>query len=704
MDAVLNRILQAALASHQSGRLEEADGHYRKLLRRAPLTPEALHNLGLLRHQRGDSAEAEHLIAKAIRLRPEAAAFYENLAAIQRSRGSLAAVIATCNAGRLRAPSPRLSALLLDALLDSGAPAQALALLAELETREPLTASRLADRAFCLTRLERIAEASIVAKRALAIDPATANAASTLAETTGLSGDHKGAARWWRRALRIIPEWPAARINLGLALLGSDDVSAALAVLTSIAMPRHDPLLAGVLLNGRSAAYRKLERRALALASLKSALAFVPNSAEYLNNLSELLRREKAMDALVVADRSLACDPQGAAGHNNKGLALEETDRLCEAVAYLRQALALKPNDFEFLNNIGSPLRWLGTFAEAEAAHLRSLAVNPSFAAGRYGLGTVQLTAGDLARGWPNYDWRFRGGTIVRPRPFSLPLWQGPEHTEPGPILIWGEQGLGDEIVYGTMLKDLERSGIPAIVECDARMVAVFKRALPNLEFFARTDPPNPRLLANDLVAQSSMGSLARWYRSDIKDFPRSGAHLKPRQDLVDHWRARLAELGDGPKVGFAWRSRRTDGVAQRFHPPVLEWAPVLAQAGATFVSLQYGECEPDLRAVQAKIGRTVHRIPDLDLLDDLEGILALSTALDMAISTGTTAFCLPAAAGIPVWLLAPENDFWVFGTDRYPWFHNIRLYRHRHLQPWASTIDRMGEDLRHFLRDRQSG
>jgi len=700
MDSALQQTIEAAFDSHRNGDLETAELYYRRFLAQAPENCDVLNNLGLLRHQRGDLAEAEALIAQAIKGRPEAPAFHENLAAIQRARGSLPEVIATCTVGRSLAPSPRLDAFLLEALIDSRAFLDALALIAEIDSREQTTAAHLTDRAFCLSQLGHIAEASTAARRSLAIEPATPNAISTLAETYGQCGDNKDSLRWWRRALNVNLDWPAARINLGLALLANGDASKALTAMAALAIPSHDPALASALLNARSAAYRKLGRRGPAFACVEDALRLVPASAEYLNNMSELVRHELAARAMTLSDRSLACDAGYAAAHNNKGLALEELDRLTEAVASLRQAIALRPNDMEFLNNIASPLRWLGFFLSADVAHRRALAVDPNFAAGRYGLGTVQLALGELSDGWVNYDSRIRDGQIVKPRPFHLPFWQGPEQSARGPILVWGEQGLGDEIVYGSMLPALEHNGIRAVVECDARMVEVFERAMPSLEFVARTDPPNPRLAAGDLIAQLPMGSLGRWYRRRLADFPRDGAYLRPRPDLVAYWRKRLETLGDGPKVGFAWRSRRTDGVARRFHPPVLEWVPVLAQAGATFISLQYGEAEADLRAVERETGTTVHQLPGLDLMDDMDGIIALSAALDMAISTRTTAFCLPAAIGLPVWLLAPENDFLALGTDGYPWFPNVRLYRHRHMEAWSSTIGRMGRDFAAFLRE----
>jgi tetratricopeptide (TPR) repeat protein len=697
MDRALQQSLEAAFRSHQAGHLDEAERHYRKALKRDPLNPDGLHLLGLLHHQRGRPAEAEELIAKAIRRRPDVA-YYENLAAVQRSQGALERAVETCRAGFARTASPRLAAILLDVLLDLGAAAEALAVLDDLERREPPTADRLADRAFCLARLGRAQEAANAAERALAIDRANGNALAVLAEIASERGRHAEAVDLWRRALAGRPDWTAARINLGIALVSAGEPDAALDALRSIALPA-DPGLAAKLLNGLSAANQAIGQLGAAGRSLEAAIALAPAVAEVLSNLSELRRRESAVDALQLARRAIAVDASAGA-YSNRGLAEEALDRLDEAVTSIRRSIALSPSEAVLLNNLGGPLRWLGSFQDGQEMHRRATASDPSFAPAWYGLGTLQLTLGDLARGWSNYDWRTRSSLIQDSRPFGLPPWQGTSQPD-GTILVWGEQGLGDEIVYGSMLPELARAGLRAVVECDRRMVSLFERALPGLSFVARSTPPDPRLARGGITAQIPMGSLARVYRARLEDFPESGAYLVPRADLLDRWRKRLAALGTGPKIGFAWRTRHLDGVARRFHPPMLEWAPVLSQRDATFVSLQYGEMDDDIRRFEGELGATLHGFPDLDLTNDLENVLALSAALDMTISTATTAFCFPAAAGVPVWLLTPEHDFWMFGTDRYPWFGSVRVFVYRRANPWSKPIGAIADSLAAWMRER---
>lgn len=696
----LQRKFGDAVALHQSGRLDEAERVYRQVLRRVPRNDDALHLLGILHHQKGDHGEAERLVAEAIRIRPSVVAYYENLAVVQRALRKLAAVAETCLKGLARGGSDRLSAALIEALLELGQFQELLAFLDDVDRRSPPAAGRLADRAHCLLQLGRLDEAADAAGKALALEAANANARSALAGVATRRGDHGGAAAHWHEILRLRPEWPAALVNLGLSLVRANDARGALATLDSGPLP-NDPLGFAALLNVRAAAHRQLKQPAEAARYLRQALAVCPASAEYLSNLSELIRGAGASAALILVDRALACDRLLAGAFDNRGLALAELDRLEAAVVAHRRAIALAPSDPAMLNNLADPLRWFGLRAEAECLYRRSLTADPAFAPAIYSYGTLQLGRGEVAKGWIGYERRFEADPHFVMRPFPHPRWNGGPLA--GKLLVWSEQGLGDELIFGTILPELPRRGIRAIVECDPRMVSIFSRAMPAIDFVRRSDPPQPRLLGASVEAQVAMGSLARRYRGRFEDFPEQCAYLTPRQDLFDHWRRRLAELGPGPKIGFSWRSRRVDAVARLDHPPVLDWAPVLTQPGVKFVSLQYGEAESDIDSVESMLGVKVHTFADLDLKDDLEGVLALSAAVDLTISSPNTPFCLSAAVGAPIWLLVPNNALWLLGTDRLPWFPNLRAYVHSFALPRSLMIDRIASDFSAWVSNREA-
>ncbi len=253
---------------------------------------------------------------------------------------------------------------------------------------------------------------------------------------------------------------------------------------------------------------------------------------------------------------------------------------------------------------------------------------------------------------------------------------------------------MGDEIAFGSMLPDLESQGISVVLEVDPRLVPVFARSFPSFEVVARTDPPNRRLLAPDIAAQIAMGSLAKFFRPTLASFSKEHGFLIPDGGRRAEARAWLETLGPGLKVGIAWRSGHRDIVSRRLHTELAEWPAILGTAGVHFVNLQYGDCGEELRAAESRSDIRIHSAPDLDLFNDFEGIFGLSAALDLTISTVTTA-CVPSAAiGTVTWLLLSRTDYYALAQDHHPWFPATRGFVRGIGESWARAIGSVADAL----------
>jgi hypothetical protein len=233
------------------------------------------------------------------------------------------------------------------------------------------------------------------------------------------------------------------------------------------------------------------------------------------------------------------------------------------------------------------------------------------------------------------------------------------------------------------------------VLECDHRLTSIYARSFPKIEVIPRTDPPQPRATAPDVVAQMAMGSLGGWLRPDIASFRPSSPYVTPDPVRVEDWRRRLGGLGPGLKVGIAWRSLRRDSFARRFHTRLSDWGPILTVPGTQFVNLQYDDCADELRDARRLYGSEVHSFADLDLFNDLEGALALGATLDLVVATTASAHCLAAAAGVPTWLLLRRGDSCALGTDHCPWLPRTRGYVRETTETWAPAIVRLANDLR---------
>ncbi|HLP66485.1 MAG TPA: glycosyltransferase, partial [Rhizobium sp.] len=342
----------------------------------------------------------------------------------------------------------------------------------------------------------------------------------------------------------------------------------------------------------------------------------------------------------------------------------------------------------------GLLLQDMGRFDEAEVAYRRSLALDPSIEQrAQYNLGLACLCGGKLAEGWAHHELRFVRSDGAAKRSFPHPAWQG-EPLAGKSLLIWGEQGIGDELLFASLFGETIERADSCVIECAAKLVPLFSRSFPGAQVVAASNPPHPATLQS-FDFQSSAGGLARWLRPTLDSFPDRAGYLVPDPDRVAYWRERLDQLGPGLKVGFCWRSSLLAGTRKLHCTTIDLWGPIFAVPGIHFVNLQYDNCADELDDARRRFGVPLHVFPEVDLFNDLDEAAALTRALDLVVSAPTAASFLAAALGVPTWMMNYATAWQTLGTPHLPWFPSMRYYKRLWNQPWEEIIDRVAHDLR---------
>ena len=260
-----------------------------------------------------------------------------------------------------------------------------------------------------------------------------------------------------------------------------------------------------------------------------------------------------------------------------------------------------------------------------------------------------------MPEGWDCYEGGFSNlvpvaGARHPRRNFSVPRWNG-EALNGKTLLVWREQGLGDELLFATCLHELEALGGKIIVECDRRLVDTFTRSFPQYTVRAEAFLPEQAMQSpyEDFDLHVPLGSLMKYFRRDIKDFERSGAYIKTDPAKVAKFAERLAPYKEDYRlVGICWRSGKLDPVRNLGYTTLDEWGEVLQTPGFKFVNLQYGDCEAELREAEEKYGVEILRWPDLNLKDDLDDVFALVHCLDAIASVQTAVLVMGGSVGVP--------------------------------------------------------
>ena len=430
-----------------------------------------------------------------------------------------------------------------------------------------------------------------------------------------------------------------------------------------------------------------------------------PHNAQllYLAGTLHLQRAQYGL-ALHLLQAAVIQAPDFVEARINLGAAAFRLGRLEQARTVLEQALALQPEHPDILASLaalyvhdGQPQHVL-EYTNAALAH------RPGHPAARWNAAQAHLELGEWAAGWEHYSAGYLTGDRERkryPALGDLPDWEGAAGQR---VLVHGEMGLGDEILFASCLPDFQARSAAVVFDCHPRLEPLFQRSFPGVRVIGtrKTDEPVwPDPPQVDAVC--GIGDLPGYFRTQATDFPTRSSYLMPDPAKVETCRRRLAALeGTGPRVAIAWRGGTTPTRSNLRSIPPRQWGPILA-SGATFVSVQYG---PEAAGEAQALG-----IPHWQAaIDDLDEQAALLAACDLVISVCQTAVHLAGALGVPCWCLTPARPAWRYGVqgDGMPWYPSVRLWRQSaeeeaHDAPWGAVVDRVAAALREWIRTRGS-
>jgi len=313
------------------------------------------------------------------------------------------------------------------------------------------------------------------------------------------------------------------------------------------------------------------------------------------------------------------------------------------------------------------------------------------------------LLLGDFHQGWKEYEWRLKCSNFSSEnRNFPQPYWDG-IYLNGKSVLIWAEQGIGDEIMFTSILPTLTQMTGKIVIECNPRLVSLFQRSFPQIQFFPRESKPNSKLLDKNIDYQIPMDSLGQWLRTNEDSFKESKqTYLTACANKSAKIKKRYQKLAAGRLlVGISWKSA---GINQRralLKSTILEdWASILLQQDCYFINLQYGDVKEELEQFHLQTDLMIYQDVEIDSLGNLDDFAAQISALDLVISTSNTTVHMAGALGKQVWTLLPYIPGWRWMLEREdtPWYPSMRLFRQNELGTWSRAFDQVRSKLERYI------
>jgi tetratricopeptide (TPR) repeat protein len=343
------------------------------------------------------------------------------------------------------------------------------------------------------------------------------------------------------------------------------------------------------------------------------------------------------------------------------------------------------------LTTCGKVMSESGWLSEAIACHRQSIVMAPGFALAHWNLALALLLKGDFAKGWREYEWRWRWPEFPEKLRTGLAApWQG-EPVVAKRILVYAEQGLGDTMQFAPLVRRLARDGAQVVFEVLAPLQRLLAEAMPEVTVIERGAHPGDIRHPGPFDFAVPLMSLPPLLRLTSADLPLDSGWLGAPQAHADAWREQLPETGSTPRIGLVWAGRPEHANDARRSLPLARLWESLGERDAEWVSLQVGPAAAQLQG-----------LPEGSILDlgaqfsDFADTAGAMSRLDLLICVDTSVAHLAGSMGVPAWVLLPYVPDWRWGQSgaQTPWYPQARLFRQAARDDWSGALSALSEAL----------
>lgn len=344
-----------------------------------------------------------------------------------------------------------------------------------------------------------------------------------------------------------------------------------------------------------------------------------------------------------------------------------------EALAAWNAGLELQESS-ELHSNIACIYADSGRPAEALVHVNRALEMKPGDPCAIWNRALANLTKQDWRQGWIDHEMRFDPHiqNASKRRNFGCPQWNGTCNVR---VAVHGEQGIGDEVMFLSMLGDLQTLCPDIVVEVEPRLMDLVER---NFGIPAYGTEAAMKAHEKPFDYQIALGDLGLFFRNETEHFP-GAPYIAADMQRVVKWRKKYQELGPGPYIGVAWQG---GSKATRIQERTINANALQFCNKGTAISLQYGDgADVNARAAGFKY------LPESNG-SDMEELFAMTAACDLVVTVPQTLVHVAGSLGVPCHVLVPRYPSWRYGiAPTMPWYGSVVLHRQRNQGDWGHPL-----------------
>ena len=421
----------------------------------------------------------------------------------------------------------------------------------------------------------------------------------------------------------------------------------------------------------------------MAIKIFNDILEFDPNNLSALNSLGRIYH-EKRDTKNAEKFFLLALEGDGLSYHivNNIAGFYREEGENDKAIYYYKKAINLNPNNPYVYNNLSKTYFDLGIVKDAKDNSFSALKIKPHDGDIQKTLSFIFLKDHDFEKGWDYFEGRLSLNEFVKrnenierlnKKLFRKKILNNSKNK----FLIVREQGVGDEILYGSMYGDLLKNIENVTIECDPRLLNLFKRSFPEYSnsFVELGSISNKDYELEKIDYVLYAGSLGRYYRKSLKNFV-NGPFLKVDQEKYTEIQSKLSKYDNRYNIGISWKSFNNRYASDK-SLELDDFEDVFKLPNCNIFNLQYGDVLNEINNFNNKKNKLL-RINELDLYNDFDSVAAFLKSLDMFVTISNSTAHLAGSLGVKTILIKPDNyalfHYWNQKNNKTPWYNCVEL------------------------------
>lgn len=527
-------------------------------------------------------------------------------------------------------------------------------------------------------------------KNAIDIKPDYAEALFNLANVYKGQKNHHKAISLFKTALKIKPTLIESYEGLAFSLMEMGEFEKAVDVLVRLISINPKSYRA---INALGLAFIRLDQPERALQSLSMAQKTNCSNTETYNNMGIALNKLGQFRlAQQTLERAIALDPNYADAYGNLAIVLKNMGKLNEAKIACSTAISISPEDVVSMSNLAVINLEQGEVKQAIKISEKAISIDPSYPDAHYNLSLSHLMDKNFEKGFDLYERRWTtesySGSYLNS---EKPQWSGELNKK---VLLWAEQGIGDEVMFSSMLPELKKLCSNLIVLCDYRLIPLFQRSFcSSIEYVSKFS----EVMQDDYEFHLPMGSLGKFFRRNSQSFEKSNnGYLRSNDIQTKYLRDKLKLRTENQLIGLSWFSKSPIPGTFSRNIGLDKLVECLNNSNTQFVNLQYGDVRADLQSLYLNTGIKVHNEKYIDNKKDLVGLASLIMACDHVVSIDNATVHLAGALGKATSVLLPSDRNWRWGkSDQISyWYKSVKLFQKKTDKGWGPVLSALKHKL----------